>query len=313
MEQLDLKYLQYAVEVFRCGSITKAANALYLAQSNLSRAIGELERSLGFTLFTRTKHGMIPTPEGEQFLKEAQVMLKRLNDLAVSFRSPSAEAVQLACVPSSLYVNTALELAKQFPDLKIQCQEYYDCRALFQTVASGKAAAAFITLGTEMKADMQQYLEHQKLTYHMIAQSPAYGVIHRNSPLYHPETIPASIEYEKADMMLNVSYYEPIAIRFQQKLCEFPAARRVCYGTGRAANLDRLTAQPDLVMMSCHVYSSVLERNHLAAVPFRPEIPLYEYGYVTRTSAENTDTEDCVLKEMSRLLIQELHSGPYDI
>jgi len=264
-------------------------------------------------LFTRTKHGMIPTPEGEQFLKEAQMMLKRLNDLAVSFRATSNETIQLACVPSSLYVNTALELAKQLPDLRIQCQEYYDCRALFQTVASGKAAAAFITMGTEMKADMQQYLEHQKLTYHMIAQSPAYGVIHRDSPLYHPETIPASIEYEKASMMLNVSYYEPIAIRFQQKLCAFPAARRVCHGTGRAANLDRLTAQPDLVMMSCHVYSSVLDRNHLAAVPFQPEIPLYEYGYVTRISAENMDTEDCVLKEMSQLLIQEFHSRPYDI
>lgn len=48
MEELDLKYLQYALAVVRYGSVTQAARALYLAQPNLSRAIGELEQSWAF-------------------------------------------------------------------------------------------------------------------------------------------------------------------------------------------------------------------------------------------------------------------------
>ena len=64
LEELDLKYLQYALAVVRYGSVTQAARALYLAQPNLSRAIGELEQSLGFPLFLRTRQGMSLTPQG---------------------------------------------------------------------------------------------------------------------------------------------------------------------------------------------------------------------------------------------------------
>lgn len=308
MSQLDLKYLQYAVEVFRCGSITRAAASLYLAQSNLSRAIGELERSLGFALFIRTKQGVTPTQEGEQFLQEAQAMLLRLNELAESFRAAPAGPIRLACVPSSLYVNTVLEASRQLPELTVQCQEYYDCRALFQTVLSGGAAAALITLGTEMRPALQQYLARQKLTYHCISQSSAYGVVNRSSPLYHPE-IPA-IQYEKSTLMLNVSYYEPIGIHFQQKLCPVPPAGAFCHGTGRAANLDRLSAQPDLVMLSCHVHSSVLARNGLAAVPFHPELFSYEYGFVTRAPASLTPAEQRLLDRLQQLLTQEICHTP---
>lgn len=66
LEELDLKYLQYALAVVRYGSVTQAARALYLAQPNLSRAIGELEQSLGFPLFLRTRQGMSLTPQGER-------------------------------------------------------------------------------------------------------------------------------------------------------------------------------------------------------------------------------------------------------
>ena len=82
MEQLDLKYLPYALAVARCGSVTRVARELYLAQPNLSRAIAELEQSLGFPLFIRTRQGMSPTPQGEKFLTEAERMLDRLSALA---------------------------------------------------------------------------------------------------------------------------------------------------------------------------------------------------------------------------------------
>lgn len=131
MEELDLKYLQYALAVVRYGSVTQAARALYLAQPNLSRAIGELEQSLGFPLFLRTRQGMSLTPQGERFLTEAETLLDRLSDLARECRQESRRRVHFACVPSSLFVNTVLETARGLPDWSIQCEEYYDCRELF--------------------------------------------------------------------------------------------------------------------------------------------------------------------------------------
>lgn len=44
-------------------------------QPNLSRAIKDLEASLGITIFGRSSKGMYVTPEGEEFLAHAQKIL----------------------------------------------------------------------------------------------------------------------------------------------------------------------------------------------------------------------------------------------
>ena len=44
---MNLLHLKYAVEIAKTKSISKAAENLYTAQPNLSRAIKELEESLG--------------------------------------------------------------------------------------------------------------------------------------------------------------------------------------------------------------------------------------------------------------------------
>ena len=51
---MNLVHLKYAVEVAETGSINKASEKLYVSQPNLSRAIKELEASLGVTIFDRS-------------------------------------------------------------------------------------------------------------------------------------------------------------------------------------------------------------------------------------------------------------------
>ena len=48
---MNILHLKYAVEVAKTKSISKAAENLYMGQPNLSRAIKELEESLGITIF----------------------------------------------------------------------------------------------------------------------------------------------------------------------------------------------------------------------------------------------------------------------
>jgi len=61
---MNLVHLKYAVEVAETGSINKASEKLYVSQPNLSRAIKELEASLGVTIFDRSAKGMVLTPDG---------------------------------------------------------------------------------------------------------------------------------------------------------------------------------------------------------------------------------------------------------
>ena len=306
MEQLDLKYLQYALAVARCGSVTRAARELYLAQPNLSRAIAELEQSLGFPLFIRTRQGMSLTPQGEKFLTEAEGILDRLSALARECRQAEGCRLHLACVPSSLFVNTILEAASRQPELTVQCEEYYNCLELFDRVSKGASQAAFLTFGTEMRDELSAYCARRALEYHTLAQSPAYGVVHLSSSLYHPETSPPSIRYDQAHLMLNVTYFDPIGIHFHPEKAALPSSKGICRGVGRAGNLDMLESMDDLVMISCHIHSKIMARNELAAVPIQPEFMAYEYGYVTKTGAALGEGLQSHLTEICHAVQREL-------
>ena len=62
---MNIVYLKYAITVAKAGSLTKAAEELYVAQPNLSRAIKEFEKELGITIFDRNSKGIKLTADGE--------------------------------------------------------------------------------------------------------------------------------------------------------------------------------------------------------------------------------------------------------
>ena len=57
------------------GSLSKAAQKLNYAQSNLSTKISQLEKELHTELFHRCSHGVTLTPKGEQLLQYAEKLL----------------------------------------------------------------------------------------------------------------------------------------------------------------------------------------------------------------------------------------------
>ena len=75
---MNTQHLKYVVEGERTGSITQAADNLYMAQPNLSKAIKELEDTLGISIFRRTSKGVVPTEKGAEFLVYAKRILTQL-------------------------------------------------------------------------------------------------------------------------------------------------------------------------------------------------------------------------------------------
>lgn len=97
---MQLSSLRYVLEVERTGSITQAAKNLYMGQPNLSKAIKELERDIGVTLFARTAKGVVPTAQGEQFLNYARTIISQMDELENMYRPPAAREIHLnICVP----------------------------------------------------------------------------------------------------------------------------------------------------------------------------------------------------------------------
>ena len=78
---MDIKALTYALEVYKLGSISKAARALHMAQPNLSSIIRKLEEDLGITLFYRNSKGISATHDGIELFERAQGIVAQFNSL----------------------------------------------------------------------------------------------------------------------------------------------------------------------------------------------------------------------------------------
>ena len=77
----NIQHLRYAVEVEKTGSISRAAENLFMGQPHLSKAIRELEEDMNITIFNRTSKGVVPTPQGAQFLEYARNILMQIDEL----------------------------------------------------------------------------------------------------------------------------------------------------------------------------------------------------------------------------------------
>ncbi|WP_018656110.1 LysR family transcriptional regulator [Actinomadura flavalba] len=72
---MNLRQLRFVVATADHGTMTAAAQALFVAQPALSRAVRELERELGLELFTRSGRGVALTPTGERVAAHARAAL----------------------------------------------------------------------------------------------------------------------------------------------------------------------------------------------------------------------------------------------
>ncbi|CAM3148072.1 regulatory helix-turn-helix protein, lysR family [Paracoccus aminovorans] len=64
-----MKLSHRQIEAFRAiiesGSVTAAAELLFLTQPSVSRLLADLEAELGFALFARIGRSLTPTPEAD--------------------------------------------------------------------------------------------------------------------------------------------------------------------------------------------------------------------------------------------------------
>ena len=69
---MTFQYLKYLLTVAEKGSITEAAKGLFISQPSLSNAIKEVEKEIGFSIFTRSRTGIA--------LTKALLFLPRVNN-----------------------------------------------------------------------------------------------------------------------------------------------------------------------------------------------------------------------------------------
>ena len=109
---MNIQQLKNVIEVWKCGSISKAAKHLYMNQPNLSRSITSLEEEFNITLFSRTSSGVEPTHDGLQFLRQAERMVAEFEEFENSFKHGDKDKLSFKiAVPRVSYLANAFTQA----------------------------------------------------------------------------------------------------------------------------------------------------------------------------------------------------------
>jgi DNA-binding transcriptional LysR family regulator len=164
---MNFLHLKYAVEVERTRSITKAAENLYMVQPNLSRAIKELEESIGITIFRRTSKGIVPTPQGEEFLTYAKNILGQVEEIESIYKKGDTDKITFnISIPRASYITHAfiklvasMDMSKE---IEINYKETNSLRAIINIV-QGNYTLGIIRYQTTFEDYFQTMLKEKHL------------------------------------------------------------------------------------------------------------------------------------------------------
>jgi LysR family transcriptional regulator, cell division regulator len=121
---MDSNLLKVFVEVARERSITKAANKLEFAQSNVTSRIKQLEKSLGFPLFHRVPKGVILSKEGEKLYPYAIEIVKKVKEATYDMKNINKQEHLIVgsteSNASTRIVPFLLQLHNDFPNTSLE-------------------------------------------------------------------------------------------------------------------------------------------------------------------------------------------------
>lgn len=112
---MDVKHLRYFLAIVRCGSFSRAALELNVAQPALSHHVANLEAELGVRLLNRSKRGVEATECGQALVGHAEIILRQMAQATqdVQQRSEHPMGQVVVGLPSSLAIEMTLPLLQE--------------------------------------------------------------------------------------------------------------------------------------------------------------------------------------------------------
>ena len=306
---MNLLHMKYAVEIARTNSLNKAAETLYVGQSALSRAIKELETSLGVTLFERSSKGMTLTHDGEIFVYYAKSVLAQVDNIESMFSEGKTDKQRFsASVPRASYVADAFakftRLLGKNRDAEIYYRETNSMTAV-KNVLSDSSKLGIIRYAQSFDKYYKGMMEEKGLAYELICEFNYKVLISRESPLARLDGITTDDLHRHTEIAHADPYVPsiPLSEVKQEELPEVFGKRIFVYE--RASQFELLCQNPDTFMWVSPVPRRLLDRYGLVTVECVDNRRIYKDLLIRR--------EDYKLSELDKLFVEQLIKSKREI
>lgn len=189
---MTLQQLKYVTTIANIGSISEAAKRLFVSQPSLTKAIKELEKEMGITIFDRTNKGITVSKEGERFLGYARQVLEQAALLEEQYKSQSGGKKQFSVSTQhySFAVNAFVELLKDAGidqyDVSLRETQTYE---IIDDVAHMKSEIGLLYYNDFNRPVLEKLIHTNELTFTELFTAHPHIFIGKTHPLAHKEVV----------------------------------------------------------------------------------------------------------------------------
>ena len=306
---MNLLHMKYAIVIAETNSINKAAELLYVGQPTLSRAVKELESSLGVTIFERSAKGMFLTPDGETFIRYAKTVLRQVDAIEEMFQKGRVSKKRFSVsVPRASYIAEAFAAFSKLVDQNTQAEIFYketNSMRTLRNVLQENYKLGIVRYAENYDKYYKAMMEEKGLEHELITKFRYVLLMNSSSPLAAKENITFDDLKDKIEIA-HADPYVPSLPFAQIKKEELPdnSDRRI-FVFERASQFELLSQNPETFMWVSSIPQKLLQR----------------YGLTQRICDENRRVykdvliyrRDYTLSSLDNLFIEQLVKAKRDV
>ena len=190
---MTLLQMNYLVEIYRCGSMNKAAQNLFVSQSAVSAAIRELEEELGIRIFHRSNRGIALTEDGRELLAQVTPLVERTRKIQNYYSERRVENRARLSISTQRYPFCAkafvefLHLLNE-PRIEVSLKET-DMSSVIEEVAAQQSDLGVLFVSDLTESFIRRILDSRNLEFFGLARLRPHVFLRRGHPLADCDSI----------------------------------------------------------------------------------------------------------------------------
>jgi len=301
---MNLQQIQLILEIARTGSLSKAANNLFISQPNASNSIKALEHEIGFQIFRRSSTGMVLTEKGEKTIKNAEMVQHYVNNIMkIQNQSDLVRHFHLGVVPYTILRKAFERLIIDYQDkgiLDFSCRSYEYPHAV-ESLCALKLDLYALLYDRKQEKEIQEDLSDYPLKLTTLGEIK----MHINFRRGHPAIGDGLPDFA---LLANYPYVDYVSNslaeftnRHLDKNFKIPYKYRLCVEHQELR--CSIVGKTDAFSTGFQPSEDLLERHNLVTFPL--PLPAMKIGIITRANEE--PSEECnyyvlILKEILRAM-----------
>ena len=298
---MTLQQLRYVICVADTGTITEAAERLFITQPSLTNSIRELENEMNIKIFARSNKGISVTSEGEIFLGYARQVLEQASVLEDRYKENKG-GKRLFCVSTQHYsfaVNAFVDMIKKFGqdeyDFNLRETQTYE---IIEDVARMKSEIGILFLNDFNETVLTKIMKANDLEFHLLHVARPHVFISSKHPLAGKYII-TNKELEPYPY-LSFEQGEHNSFYFSEEIFSVSERKKNIRVRDRATLFNLLIGLDGYTVCS-GVIDKKLNGKDIIAVPLAEESEM-RIGYITHKKAILSNLGNAYLESLMKYL-----------